>query len=94
MPAKLYIRLISINGSDVVHSIIITEPAKIVIVTHVDGRLEDIRHIASHDELKEELQHWEDKWDYVHMRPIFSYTFGGDTAYDIICEDDEETISE
>lgn len=94
---ELYIQLISIDGGDVVHSIIIEPwsetpegiftPAKLKIVTHVDGRLENIRHIASED-LKEELLHWEDKWDYVHMRPIFSYTKGKDRAYDIIHEDD------
>jgi hypothetical protein len=101
--SELYVQLTSIDGSECVHSLVwinspnprgfcfkpdhVSIPAKMVMVTHFNGRLENIRHIANED-LKEELLHWEDKWDWVHMRPIFSYTRGEDRAYEIIHEDD------
>jgi hypothetical protein len=100
---ELYIQITDTDGGNYVHSIVWTnspvpsgfcfkpeyewEAPKMIVVTHVYGRLENIRHIAEED-LKEELLHWEDKWDYVRMRPLFCYTWGDDRAYDIIHEDD------
>lgn len=98
MSKSIYIQLTDTDGGNCVHSFIITEPcsetpegifipAKMIATTHYEGRLTNIRHIADED-LKEELLLHEDKWDWVHMRPIFSYTIGDERAWDIIHEDD------